>query len=202
MSEQPLRPQQEPTAGPSQPTGQEPAEKASLSDKKRAALLRYMAILFGVAFLLVLLSFLIQIRDSRETISDLNQSNASALQNAGKLQEENQALSAAKEELEAQLSEAQAAMAEAEGLESQVDNLTRDNEELTGLLAESQQQVLDTQEAYELLMEAAEADRQDDEEALRNTLSKLAPLEGCLSSDAKSQYDILCGKLTTEDGAS
>ena len=66
-----------------------------------------MAVLFGVAFLLVLLSFLIQIRDSRETISDLNQSNASALQNALKLQEDNQTLAAANDDLTAQLQEAQ-----------------------------------------------------------------------------------------------
>ncbi len=72
---------------------EEPAETAPpLSDQKKNALLRYMAILFGVAFLLVLLSFLIQLRDSRETISDLNQTNASALQNAGRLQDENQRL--------------------------------------------------------------------------------------------------------------
>ena len=43
-------------------------ELSPLSDKKKNALVRYMAILFGVAFLLVLLSFLIQLRDSRETI--------------------------------------------------------------------------------------------------------------------------------------
>ena len=48
--------------------------RTGLPDQKKNALLRYMAILFGVAFLLVLLSFLIQMRDSRETISDLSES--------------------------------------------------------------------------------------------------------------------------------
>jgi len=79
-------------------------EKAAFSNQKKNALLRYMAILFGVAFLMVLLSFLIQLRDSSQTISQLNQSNASALQNAGKLQEENQALTAENEALNQQVS--------------------------------------------------------------------------------------------------
>ena len=57
-------------------------ELSQLSEKKKNALLRYMAVLFGVAFLLVLLSFLIQMRDSQQTISELNLSTTNALRNA------------------------------------------------------------------------------------------------------------------------
>lgn len=62
-------------------------------------------------------------RDSRQTISDLNQSNASALQNAGKLQEENQMLTAANAELQEQLDQAQAAMGDLQDLERQAADL-------------------------------------------------------------------------------
>ena len=86
MTEQPKSQEQNETTV-EQPAATEPV-RAPISDEKRTALLRYMAILFGVAFLLVLLTFLIQLRDSKQTISELNKSNASALQNAGKLQDE------------------------------------------------------------------------------------------------------------------
>ncbi len=86
----------------------------ALSDQKKNALLRYMAILFGLAFLLVLLSFLIQMRDSRETISDLSQSNASALQNAGKLQDDNMSLLLENEELRERIASLETELSRAE----------------------------------------------------------------------------------------
>ena len=171
-----------------QPANREPAQedgqvqKATLTDKKRNALLRYMAMLFGVAFLLVLLSFLIQMRDSRQTISDLNQSNASALQNAGKLQEENQMLTAANAELQEQLDQAQAAMGDLQDLERQA----------------ADQRSADTQAAYDLLMSAQAAADSGDTDALKDALSQLAPLETALSDAAKAQYHILQGSLTAE----
>ena len=42
-----------------------------LDDRKKTALLRYIAIMFAVAFLLVLSSLLMQMRDSRQIISEL-----------------------------------------------------------------------------------------------------------------------------------
>ncbi len=92
----------------------EPEEEAPpLNEQKKNALLRYMAILFGLAFLLVLLSFLIQMRDSRETISDLSQSNASALQNAGKLQDDNISLLRENGELREQIASLEAELSKA-----------------------------------------------------------------------------------------
>lgn len=89
-------------------------EAPALNEQKKNALLRYMAILFGLAFLLVLLSFLIQMRDSRETISDLSQSNASALQNAGKLQDDNMSLLLENEELRERLASLEDELSQAE----------------------------------------------------------------------------------------
>ena len=130
MTEQP-KPQEQNESTVEQPTAAEPAkDRAPISDEKRTALLRYMAILFGVAFLLVLLTFLIQLRDSKQTISELNKSNASALQNAGKLQDENQALTTAKLDLEDQVEE----------LEAEVKDLTNTNAAL-----EKTQKDLETQ---------------------------------------------------------
>jgi len=108
MSDPNNAPEQTPEQTPGQapetaPVPEPEPERSPISEKKKNALLRYMAILFGVAFLLVLLSFLIQMRDSRQQISVLNQSNASALQNAGKLQSENEALTEQNAQLQSQI---------------------------------------------------------------------------------------------------
>lgn len=105
---------------------QDEEEASPLSDKKKNALVRYMAILFGVAFLLVLLSFLIQLRDSRETISDLSHANSSALQNAGRLQEDNEKLSQDKENLERRIAELQTQLQATENSAKQAEAARKD----------------------------------------------------------------------------
>ncbi len=67
-------------------------EKSGLDEKRKGALLRYIAVLFAVAFVLVLVSLLGQARHSKITISELNQSSISALEKAEQLQKDNQSL--------------------------------------------------------------------------------------------------------------
>ena len=172
-------------------------QRPPISDKKRNALLRYMAVLFGVAFLLVLLSFLIQLRDSRETISDLHQSNTSALQNAVRLQEENQVLATANEELTAQVETYRSDLDDAR--EAQ-DRLSEEKAALEQQLAEAQQTDTDRQSAYDLLLQAQQTAAAGDLETLAAQLSELAPLETLLSEEAYAQYEILQGLLTAETG--
>ncbi|MCI8526605.1 MAG: hypothetical protein HFF17_11985 [Oscillospiraceae bacterium] len=179
-------------------------DKTALSTGKRNALLRYMAILFGVAFLLVLLSFLIQMRDSRDTISDLHESNASALQNALQLQEENQALTAANAELTERISdlEAEAESVSAsytgrlEDLESQIAQAKTRQEEAE---AESQATLTNTQAAYDLLVTAQAASARRDRAALTTALENLAPQLTLLSPAAQIQYNELRNSLTAEE---
>ena len=188
MSDETKRTMAEPSSGEQRPP---------ISDKKRNALLRYMAVLFGVAFLLVLLSFLIQMRDSRETISDLHQSNTSALQNAVRLQEENQVLATANEELTAQVEAYQSDLDDAR--EAQ-DRLSEEKAALEQQLAEAQQTDTDRQSAYDLLLQAQQTAAAGDLETLAAQLSELAPLETLLSEEAYAQYEILQGLLTAETG--
>ncbi|MGO5114523.1 hypothetical protein ACTQ33_05755 [Candidatus Avoscillospira sp. LCP25S3_F1] len=157
----------------------EPA-KAPLSDEKRTALLRYMAILFGVAFLLVLLTFLIQLRDSKQTISELNKSNASALQNAGKLQDENQALSAANATLEGQLDDLES---QVEELEKSKKTLEKTQSQLEQELEKANQKVIDTQTAYVLLAQAKTAASEEDHETLSTVMEQLNPLLDLLTDN-------------------
>lgn len=178
MTEQPKSQEQNETTV-EQPAATESA-RAPISDEKRTALLRYMAILFGVAFLLVLLTFLIQLRDSKQTISELNKSNASALQNAGKLQDENQALSAANATLEGQVEDLKS---QVEDLEKSKGRLEKTQSQLEQELEEANQKVTDTQTAYVLLAQAKTAASEEDTETLSTVLGQLDPLMDLLTAD-------------------
>lgn len=63
-----------------------------LEENKNHSALRYLAILFAVAFVLVLVSLLAQFRNSSAAIHELTQSGISALQNAEILQQNNRQL--------------------------------------------------------------------------------------------------------------
>ena len=71
-------------------TAQDPGKP--LSEKRKAALLRYMTILFSAAFVLVLISLILQMHSSEAKISELNAASTSALSNAEALQAENRSL--------------------------------------------------------------------------------------------------------------
>lgn len=181
MTEQPKPQDQKEEIVEQNPAPAEPVkDKVPISDEKRTALLRYMAILFGVAFLLVLLTFLIQLRDSKQTISELNKSNASALQNAGKLQEENQALSAAKADLESQIADLEA---EIDDLSDSNDALEETQKDLEKQLEEATKKVTDTQTAYVLLAQAKAAEAEEDLETLATVMGQLEPLTELLTAD-------------------
>lgn len=182
-----------------QPSAEAPAppesEAAPLSTGKRNALLRYMAILFGVAFLLVLLSFLIQMRDSRETISDLHQSNASALENAWQLQEENQALSAANEDLQAQLEQARSDLGAAEARSADAEaQLEAERQQLRQAQADldaAERAAEDARIAGALLASAQAAWDAGDRAALDEALAALEPLQESLSKTGQARYQKL-----------
>ena len=74
-------------------------QPAPLSEARKTALLRYMAVLFAVAFLLVLLSLILQAHSSKATISELTQTSSSALSNVEQLQAQNRDLQDEKQTL-------------------------------------------------------------------------------------------------------
>ena len=78
------------------PTPQSEADKEKELAAKRNAFLRYMTIIFAVAFLLVLISLVLQAHTAKAALSDLKESNSSALSNAAVnaelLQDENRKL--------------------------------------------------------------------------------------------------------------
>ena len=137
------------------------SEKAGLDEKKRTALLRYVAVMFAVAFVFVLLSMLSQMRDSESTISELNQSSTSALQKAEALQvnnqeleKENAYLTGRLEELENQLEQTQKELKEAEQkLEQAEIDYEALEQEMEQLLEEAEEEQASIVTAYEQLLE-------------------------------------------------
>lgn len=172
---------------------QDEEEVSPLSNKKKNALVRYMAILFGVAFLLVLLSFLIQMRDSRETISDLSQANSSALQNAGRLQEDNQKLIQDKEALLQQVAALETQLRETE---ESVERAEAARRETLNELAAVQKTLADQTRANGGLLEAAQDWLNGDREKCAANLNKLDRSE--LDETGQALYSQLRKALTTE----
>lgn len=80
--------------------------QAPVPDSKRTALLRYMIIMFAVAFVLVLMSMVLQTKSSNSTISELHQSSTSALTKAKQLQDTNRDLQDQIKELNQELTAA------------------------------------------------------------------------------------------------
>lgn len=123
-------------------TNQIQPEKSGLDENRKSALLRYVAIMFAVAFVLVLLSMLGQMRNSKTAISELSQSSSSALQRAEQLQQDNLELTEANAEL----------MQDKKFLRQQVEQLTEEVETLEEKLETARQEQAELKEAYEALL--------------------------------------------------
>ena len=137
-------------------------EKSGLDETRKSALLRYVAILFAVAFILVLISMLGQVRNSKSAITELSQSSTSAIQKAEKLQDENQELRQENVEL----------VQDKKFLQQQVLQLTEEAEELqkdAEIAAEEQEKLL---EAYEALLAAMETGETENLEQFEEILGE------------------------------
>ena len=165
-------------------------EKKQMSPKNRNALLRYMEILFVVAFIVVGLSLLVQMRNSQNTITALNQTSKSALENAEHLQAENQTLSTQNDSLQQKNYELTDRIEE---LEKQVQSADEEKKTLQGEKDAAQRRA----DAYRLLYKAAPADPAQQE--YETAMKALAPLSDALDADAKQQYDAMPRPWETEE---
>lgn len=172
-----------------------PENQPPLDDKKKNALLRYMGILFAFAFLMVLLSFLIQLRNSRLTISELNQASANALQNAEALQDLNRELLDKNSALSEEIGQLEDSVADKDRqlearksqLESMGDQLKRVEEQRI----QDQQDAEKRLEAYELLSAAQQAAACRDTKTLEESLKSLSELSQYLEENGMQLYQSL-----------
>ena len=175
----------------SAPPAQEPPGEKPTSPNHNRALMTYIAFLFGVAFVLVLLSFLIQQKDSRQTISELNQNANSALSRAEQLQDNNRELLEANQALQDQVVQLQADLDETSKNYSQLEethtSLQESHAALQAQCTKQEQQV----QAYELLLSAQRALDQEDTEEFLTAMKDLKPLAENLDAEGKTLYQEL-----------
>ena len=166
-----------------------------LSEKRKAALLRYMAVLFCAAFILVLISLILQMHSSEAKISELNAASTSALSNAEALQTENRTLQDEKialekknEELQAQIDELTEQLEEA--AQAEEDSQTAENEVVKNLRTELDR----TKEAYEALLEAKGCDMREGNVTFSRAMQTLERLKDYLGPTALEEYHALGGE--------
>jgi len=166
-----------------------------LDDRKKTALLRYIAIMFAVAFLLVLSSLLMQMRDSRQIISELEQSGASTLSRVEQLQMQNQTLTEETESLRKQVQQLQA---ENDTLRKEAEEAAADRKTLEDELARLEQELTKAgsepdhvRMAYEqllLAMELVTPGSQEGNVAASRALEGLQSMEQYLGEKALTLY--------------
>ena len=150
-----------------------------LSEKRKAALLRYMTILFSAAFVLVLISLILQMHSSEAKISELNAASTSALSNA--LEKENKELQAKLDELNEKLDAAS---------QAEEDAAAAENEMIKSLRTELDR----TKEAYEALLEAKSCDTREGNVTFSRAMQTLERLKDYLGPTALEEYQTLGGE--------
>ena len=180
MSELENAPIAEQTPGTAQqPAPPEDKRQQPLSDAKKNALLRYMTVLFAVAFLLVLASLILQKNSSQEQIGALNESNASAITRAEQLQTQNRDLQ----------DEVASLKQELEDVQSQLGDQT---ETLDALRREADA----VQDAYSALITALQCKTHEGNVTYSKAMGAVERNKQYLSDDAKAAYEAL---LTSDE---
>lgn len=177
---------------------QEAAEKTTeqpLTTKKKRAMLKYVAIMFAAAFLLVAVSLLIKVIDMK---GEMEAANTGARENIALLQKDLDAARAESAELQTKLDEANAASSEAADKLSEAETRLSEAEKARETLEktlESAQKENDTlsrrAQANELLVSAQAALEQGDYAALRSHLTALEAYADALKDDGAALYETL-----------
>ena len=160
-----------------------------LSEARKTALLRYMAVLFAVAFLLVLLSLILQAHSSKATISELTQTSSSARSNVEQLQAQNRDL---QDEKQALTQEKTALEAQVEELKAQLEAAQQEAEREED--AEKQAMKLEltrTRDAYEALLVAKNCETHEGNVTFSKAMDTLADLKEHLGEEALAEYEKL-----------
>ena len=178
-----------------QPEQAAPETGKPLSEKRKSALLRYMAVLFCAAFILVLISLILQTHSSEAKISELNAASTSALSNAEALQNENRALQDDKIALEKENEEWQATIDERtqkldEASQAEENTQAAENEMIKSLRTELDR----TKEAYEALLEAKSCETREGNVTFSRAMQTLERLKDYLGQTALEEYKALGGE--------
>ena len=180
----PIAEQTPDTAQPPAPA--EDKRQQPLSDAKKNALLRYMTVLFAVAFLLVLASLILQKNSSQEQIGALNESNASAITRAEHLQTQNRDLQDEVASLKQELEDVQSQLGD------QTETLDALRDEYDALEREADA----VQDAYSALITALQCKTHEGNVTYSKAMGAVERNKQYLSDDAKAAYEAL---LTSDE---
>lgn len=173
------------------PSSSEKVEEKKPPKVRQRALITYIALLFGVAFVLVLLSFLAQQRD----ISKMNQNTNNALSRAEQLQDDNRELrennTALQNQLTDVLSQLETQRQTAESLQTQLDEALQKVAGLEVSLGTQEEDAGTYVQAYELLLTAQRALDEERTEEFQKAMTSLAPLADNLDKEGKALYQEL-----------
>ena len=148
-----------------------------------------MAVLFAVAFLLVLLSLILQAHSSKATISELTQTSSSALSKVEQLQAQNRDLQDEKQTLTQEKSELEA---QVEDLQKQLDETKQaDEKEESAEKLKLELELAHTKEAYEALLVAKNCEMHEGNVTFSKAMDTLADLEQYLGTEARAEYEKL-----------
>lgn len=169
----------------------------TLSEKRKNALLRYLAVLLLVAFVFVALSLVLQMHNSQTTISELSKNNSSALANAEQLQEQNRQLQDEAREQRETIAQQQEQIKD---LENQLEALTKSEaaaqtqaETLDGALAEAESALTATKRAYDALITALGCQTQEGNVTFSRAIDTVEANKAYLSDQALAVYESLLG---------
>ena len=172
-------------------------EKAPLDETRKNALLRYIGIMFVVAFVFVLISMFSELRSSEAAISELNASSTSALQKAEQLQDTNRQLETDNAYLSGRIEELEKQLADLEDLQSRLEtaeeaqkDLQASQQELEEKLETAEEARENTQKAYDLLLELQTAVSVGSED-VSQLVSELEKLKDYLGETALKTYENL-----------
>ena len=180
-----------------------PAEDQEVVDRKRNwALLRYIAIMFGVAFILVFMSlYFTTRRSSQQTISQLSQNANSALARAEQLQNDNRELTETNTELQQAVTRLEKELATEQekttGQEGIIETLASEKQELLKEKEDLTKEKENMQKAYSLLAQAQLASAGQNWEDCATALHTLESLQEYLDKDSQTIYDQLQKELET-----
>ena len=174
------------------PTPQSEADKEKELAAKRNAFLRYMTIIFAVAFLLVLISLVLQAHTAKAALSDLKESNSSALTNAAVnaelLQDENRRLQEEADALKQELADAQQASADQA---ERISALEQVLETLRTQYADASETGDGVREAYDALLTALRCTTHEGNVTFSKAMSTVEKYREYLSKEALSIYESL-----------
>lgn len=167
----------------------------ALSEKRKTALLRYLAVLFVVAFLFVAVSLAIQMHNSQATISELNKNSSSALANAEQLQEQNRLL---QDEVREQRDTIAAQEDEVASLRLQLAELQQSQtdgqaqaDEMNKALTEAETALVGARRAYDALVTALACETQEDNPTYSRAIETVEENKQYLSESALAIYEAL-----------